>query len=511
MAAMDEAEGAGTPMWEPEIGYVDEIVAAGYHNGYVCRGPDNIVRRVMQGDDYSLYVAYTSNNGSSWSTTEVIGSSWKAHTDVDIGGIVTHSNNTTYVFFWTADADDAYNWYLAARFNWTGSWYIKEIYGSPATSVTSPRMAINETHILMMGASPSNSLRWKTYNLATGALNNPPTNLPTLWVGAWTYANDYDITVNRSGDFIIASKSWSGSEYRMYIRDLELNHLPIYAGALGGVIATYGVEIAVLSDDTFVCGWAAWYNAFQYFMPVHYFQNTPWGGFTKRNIGWVDLPPGDLYSVGQCINANDKVTYYWANDTGAGGGVEISKTTCDYDAAEATWEANIVAAVYDYGTDDDAWYAYEWYDNIYPNVTGHEVNVPLTGWFGGHLWKNELGSPDDYAHAFYWNGSLYWFNWAPAGPGPGPGPGGGGGGDDWAGDDGEPWAISPSDISDLWKLFIVTAMSVGVFTAFRQYLQRVRGWQNVQTYKYGQYRRPIYSGYRKRRRPPPKPKYRYRY
>lgn len=72
------------------------------------------------------------------------------------------------------------------------------------------------------------------------------------------------------------------------------------------------------------------------------------------------------------------------------------------------------------------------------------------------------------------------------------------------------WAIPQSLMSDLWMLFIVTAMFVGVATAFRKYMDRLKGWQGAQ-YKYRNYRRPIYSGYRKPKRPAPRPKHRYKY
>lgn len=72
------------------------------------------------------------------------------------------------------------------------------------------------------------------------------------------------------------------------------------------------------------------------------------------------------------------------------------------------------------------------------------------------------------------------------------------------------WGISSALMGDLWVLFVVTAMSVGVFTAYRKYTDRVAGWQYAQR-RYSQYRRPIYGGYRRWKKPPPRPKYRYRY
>lgn len=72
------------------------------------------------------------------------------------------------------------------------------------------------------------------------------------------------------------------------------------------------------------------------------------------------------------------------------------------------------------------------------------------------------------------------------------------------------WAIPQSLMGDLWILFIVTAMFVGVATAFRRYMDKLRGWQYAQR-GYSSYRKPIYSGYKKRRPPPPRSKYRYRY
>lgn len=72
------------------------------------------------------------------------------------------------------------------------------------------------------------------------------------------------------------------------------------------------------------------------------------------------------------------------------------------------------------------------------------------------------------------------------------------------------WAIPQSLMSDLWMLFIVTAMFVGVATALRKYIDKLQGWKYAQR-RYSSYRKPIYSGYKKRRPPPPRSKYRYRY
>lgn len=72
------------------------------------------------------------------------------------------------------------------------------------------------------------------------------------------------------------------------------------------------------------------------------------------------------------------------------------------------------------------------------------------------------------------------------------------------------WAIPQSLMSDLWMLFIVTAMFVGVATALRKYLDKLQGWKYAQR-RYSTYRKPIYSGYKKRRPPKPRSKYRYKY
>jgi hypothetical protein len=474
MLALEDAEGAGTPHWEPDGDVIDEIPTGGYANPHAARGPDNIVRRVFQDHDYALKVAYTDDNGSSWSYSTVIDAAWKGHTNSIIGGIVVLANNTTIVHFIADNADDNYNSYVACRWNWSGSWDIIKVYGRSSTALGYPQMAVNETTVLLTYVTGGNTVRYKTFDPTDSTVTPVAGTLPTQWVGAFTYSYDYDVTVNQSGYFIICMKTWSGSVYRFYVRDLDLTHAVVYASAASGVWQMYGVSVMCTSDDTFVIGAGLYWAGGSQEGVVVFHEPTQWSGFIRRDIGLNgQLDVYDWFSVGSCIDDDDDVTFYWANDTGGGGDVHISKMTAAYTASEATWEANIVNAVYDYGTDDDSWYHTDWYDGKYPVVGGYSVNIPDNGWMGHHTYKDEQGSPDDYSFALYWNATFHWYDWSPpAGPGPGPGPGP----DEPTPDPGIDWNINPDQfIGLLWLIFIALCAFIALADKVHEISKRRRG------------------------------------
>lgn len=470
MLAMEDTEGAGTPIWEPDLGGIDETpLGATYNVPFAARGPNNIVYRVWQDDDYAIKVSYTDNNASSWAVSTVIDSAWKGHTSVGIGGIVVMANNTTCVHFTTVDADDTYNTYLAFRWNWAGAWDVREVYGSDSEGMSFPKMAINQTHIALLYVTGGNTIRFKTYNMATDTFSSIPSETPEMWVAAWSNAGDYDITVNQSGYFIIASESWSGSSYRYYIRDLDKVHAVIYADTAAAVSEVYCVNLMCRSDDTLVIGHTMFWNGgLRYGIQVMN-QSAPWGVFTKVLLNWETGYELDVMSLGSCIDDDDFITFYWANDTGGGGATYISKMTQLGDASEEEWESAIQDAVYDYGTDDDAWYASSWYDGRYPIVGGYSVNIPASGWMGHHIYMNEVGTPDDYAFALYWSVTFNWYDWGPGGPG-GPGD------DDDEPDPGIEWNINPDAfIGLLWLIFITLCVCVALIDKVQEISTKRRG------------------------------------
>lgn len=466
MTATD-AEGAGTPIWQPVEYNIDENPLGAGASDNAARGPNNIVYRAWQDDDWSIKVSYTENNGSSWSTSTVINSAWEGHTSVGLGGIVILANNTTCVHFITEDADDAYNSYLAFRWNWSGAWDLREVYGSESTGMAYPKMALNETHILLMYCVGGNTLRFKTYELATDTFSTGPVTLPTVWIGTWTNAFDYDITVNLSGKFIIASETWSGVSYRYYVRDLDLDHVVVYADTEATIWEVYRVNLMCRSDDTLVIGCTFYYSAGPSYGLHVLHQSIPWGAFSLVNVNAANDYVLDVGSLGSCIDDDDRITLYWANDTGGGGGTYVSMVTGEGDYTEEEWEEAVVDAVYDYGTDDDAWNALGWYDGRYPIVGGYSVNIPNGGWMGQHIWTDEQGSPDDYAFALYWNASFHWYDWSED---PGPGPNGNGYDDTTTTES----PIDMSQVGELWVLLAITAVLVGLARTYKMHIYRKR-------------------------------------
>lgn len=453
MFILEDAEGAGTPIWEPDEYKIDENpLGAVYNVPMAARGPNNIVYRVWQDDDFAIVVSYTDDNGSTWPwpASQVIASSFEGMTSSAIGGIVVLANNTTCVYFSTVDGEDDYNLYVAFRWEWAGAWDIREIYGG-ATALAFLKMALNETHLLFMCVSGGNTLRWKTYELATGTFD--PLGVPEVWIASWNNAYDYDITVNMSGKFIIASESWSGSQYRYYIRDLDLDHAVIYLNTGATVYEIYCVNLMCRSDDTLVIGYTWFYNGQSSYAIAVWNQTAPWAGFTGVSVNYMGIAgPGlDVYSLGSNIDDDDRIYFYWANDTLTGGDVYISKMRGEGGYTEAQWEAAIVDQVYDYGTHDDEWYAASWYDGRYPIVGGYSVNIPNGGWMGQHIWRDEQGDPDDYAFALYWNASFHWYDWEPGLGGPGPGPSGDGG-DDYFDN------FTTAMVGNLWVFFVLVAL-----------------------------------------------------
>ena len=506
MLAMEEAEGAGYPYMEPFEEVIDEDPNTnGYNSAWAARGPNNIIYRVWPGNNYAIRVSYAPSDDRSepWDVTTVITSAFEGMTSSSIGGIVVLANNTTCVYFRTVGGEDTCNLYVAFRWAWEGAWDIREIYGG-GTVFGFLKMALNGTHLLFMSIATGNTLCWKTYELATDTFSSIPSTTPEIWDASWSHAWDYDITVNMSGKFIIASESWSGSSYRYYVRDLDKDHAVVYVDTQHSISEVYCVNLMCRSDDTLVFGFT-WYASGQvrYGLMVMY-QSVPWGGVTRTYVNWGEAGELeiDVYSLGSCIDDDDFVTFYWANDTGSGDPTYISKMTGEGDATEAEWEGAIIDRVYDYGTDDDSWYVQGWYDGRYPIVGGYSVNLPASGWMGHHIYRNEVGDPDDYEFALYWNATFNDYDWEEGG-------GGGGYAPDWAGEDGGPWQIGLIYNADLWTMFIVTATFVGLVTAYRKYADQYTGWRYAQR-RWKKYRRPIYGGFRKRR-PRPRKQFKYRY
>lgn len=460
-----DAEGARTPIWAPVEYMIDESPTGGMMADGAARGPNNIVYRAWQDDDYSIKVSYTDNNGSSWSVSTVINSAWRGHTYVALGGIAVLANNTTMVHFITEDADDNYNSYVACRWNWEGSWDIIEIYGHATTGMSRPKMTVNETCVLLTYYN-NLEVRYKHFWPSNSDVIPLPNILPEDWLpAAEGNIEDYDVTVNQSGYFIITGKTWSGSNYRYYTRDLNGTHAVVYATEPTGLVKPYGVQLVCTSEDTFAIG-CTW-DRLGTSLILHFYETTQWGGFISRyiNAQTMDI---DSQSLGSCIDDDDRLTYYWANDTDEGGGTYISKTTALINATEETWEGNIVDAVYDYGTDDDEWWEFGWYNGKYPVVGGYSVNIPNAGWMGQHIWKDEVGSPDDYAFALYWEASFHWYDW---GPPDGPGP------DDDDDYDDTTTTVSPIDMTlmgELWVLLAGTAMFVSLARIYKMHIYRKR-------------------------------------
>lgn len=456
MLALEDVDGAGTPIWEPDGYMIDEVPINGWNVPHAARGPNNIIYRVWQDDDYAIRVSYTANNGSSWVVSTVIASTFEGMTSASIGGIVILANNTTCVYFTTYQGEDDYNSYVAFRWNWAGfSWEIREIYGGGAAVTGYPKMALNGTHLLFMSLSGTNTLRGKTYNLATDTFSTGPGTTPSVWDPSDGNSYDYDITVNMSGKFIIAAETWSGSTYRYYIRDYDKDHAAIYANTDMAVSEVYAVNLMCRSDDTLVIGHTVYWYGMGYWGLQVMRQATPWGGFSRVMVNWADDYELFLPSLGSCIDDDDFITFYWANDTGGGGATYISKMTGEGEYTEAQWEAAIVDGVYDYGTDDDEWYASSWYDGRYPLVGGYSVNIPNAGWMGHHIWMDEVGSPDDYAFALYWNATFHWYDWEPPEEPEEP-----------EGDPGRfmdfPAPSLDTLVAGLWWIFMVMAMMIAV-------------------------------------------------
>jgi len=419
----DGAEGAGTPIWEPD----DPITynAAQTRAAGSARGPNNVIYRAyIATTGMSLNVSFTDDNGSSWSDSEVIDTAWKGHTTLVLGGIVVMTNNTTLVHFVANGADDAYNSYIACRWNWSGDWDVIKVYGSAATGMSYPKMAINETKVLLTYYTAS-TIRYKIFDPSDSSVDPPAINLPSAWLpAADSNIANYGITVNQSGLFIIAGQTWSGSVYRYYVRDLYGEHAPIYANLWSGVLSTYSVTIMSTSDDCFSLTCVVHYPGLGYIGLMVFHGVAPWSLSLYETPNYASGYLLDYNSLVGSIDVDDYVTMYWADDTGPGGDVHIAKMTAHFQADESTWESAYQIEIYDYGTDDDLWVRHDYYNGKYPVVDGHSVNVPLDGWMGGHVYKDELGSPDDYTFALYWNATFYWYNWtAPEEPEPDPDPG----------------------------------------------------------------------------------------
>lgn len=457
MAAQDDAEGAGYPYMEPFEEVIDEDPQTnGYNSAWAARGPNNIIYRVWPGNNYAIRVSYAPSDHRSepWDVTTVISSAFEGMTSSSIGGIVVLANNTTCVYFRTVGGEDTCNHYVAFRWAWEGAWDIREIYGG-SNVFAYLKMALNGTHLLFMSVSGGNTLRWKTYELATDTFSTAPDNAPETWVGAWNNANDYDITVNMSGKFIIASESWSGSSYRYYVRDLDLDHVVVYADTQHNLAEIYCINLMCRSDDTLVFGFTWYYHGQTSYGLETMYQTVPWGGVTRVIWNYMGIAgPGlDVYSLGSNIDEDDRIYFYWANDTLTGGDTYISKVRGEGDYTTEEWDAAIADRVYDYGTDDDSWYVQGWYDGRYPIVGGYSVNHPIVGWIGHHIYRDEVGDPDDYEFALMWNATFNDYDWeeGPGGPGDGGGPSGA------EGDDLFP-NFTAEALRSLWVFFILLAL-----------------------------------------------------
>lgn len=407
-------------------GPIDDNVFASGQECMAARGPNNVVYQAYVTDDYGINISYTSDNGSSWNDSVVISDTWLEHTLVLLGGIVVLANNTTLVHFYSEGADNPYDSYLAIRWKWSGAWDIRTIYSSDVTGANVPKMAVNDTEIILLTYWINAALRIKTFNMSTLTVNPAESILPTIWISGNNQAHMYAISVNTTGKFIICAKDWTGSFYRYTFQDFEKDHVVIYFTMWAGVMVPEQQSFQITSDGYFVLGFSL--NYLTNYGHYNAYQSTEWGALTYVKIRYNTVATDYRYSVGSIIDTSDRVTYYWANDTGGGGGVDITKATEDYDASEAEWNTAITAGVYDYGTNDDAWSSGGWYSCRYPIVDGYSVNVPITGWMGLHIQRDEKGDPDDYYSRLYWNATFQWYDWPTNGNGDNGGNGGNGGG-----------------------------------------------------------------------------------
>lgn len=367
---------------------------------HTTRGPNNGLYYVfIQPDGLGLSVDFSSNSGGSWTEYEIVDAAWKGHSYIQIGGVQVSSNSTCVVYFNTLDADSTYDSYLAVRWGWSGSWVITNIWSSVTYSMSFPKMAINDTDMILLTCFYNGALRYKTYDLDTDTVD--PLISPILWLSE-TNAWDYGITVNVSGKFILSAKTWSGSFMRYYTRDLEKIHATIYLQMWSSVIIPWMVGFECTDDDLFVIGIA--FNHLTAYSLQHYYQSTPWSGFIRIPVMPIGATTKFGYYTGcsMSVTQGDTVYYYVHYDTDVGGDGDIDMFHAQYDSVEGVWQGS-QETIYSATSQDDVIYGTGFYTGLFPYIDGKYANLPISGWCRAMVWRDEQGATDDYYSQIQWN------------------------------------------------------------------------------------------------------------
>ena len=479
-----DAEGATTHTFE----IINDVSAPLPSASVMGRGLNNRIYVAALTDGWGIDVHYSDDNGTTWDDTTVISPGWKGATYLRLAAVVVTTNNTTVVAFEAQNADNAYNHYAAIMWDATGdltgrSWEIDTVSGG-STSATRLDCDINDTdHILFTWRFSTTAIYVRLWDFRTDTWNA---------VENWkTITNAVPmISVNTTGKFHISYRTT-----QVYYDDLDESIGPITLVTSGqmamGPTGEAWINIDTPTLDRFI--YCIIYNTD---IVDIYVQTSHHGGSAKRQI---TAGGGDLRAdyVGLSMDTSNELYVIWYNNDND----IIYRKHEQWDASQGSWDVAATETLKTL-TSNDIGYCSGGPNGHYPQSGGHRANVPLTGgYWHNWVWKDEIGATDDYYYEAYWDGSFYWYVYPS--PGPGPGPGAGPSGTDFF-----DWYITDELMEDLWVLFIVTALFVGLATALRRTTDRLSGWQYSQV-RWRGHRRPLWRRYRRPQyRRPTRPKYR---
>lgn len=349
--------------------------------------------------DDDLTVAWTDNNGTTWTNVTVQSDGWKGETHMDVVGLRTWVDNTTVMIVRTEGADNAYDTYLFYLWGVNdpsdpASWNFTTIDGGAFLS-RFYSMIFNKNGMLYIVWYENNAIRTRLWDVTTGDFVGPDsiwysaTAYPmvqcdhnnVVWVAfdynAYTWIKDYDKTVEMK----VSNPGNSRLHGQFFI---TADNTKVLTGQLVAG-ANYGSHVVyeTVTNTTLLA------NLFAY-------------GADTWNTGY--------WTTGNCYG-NYVSVINLRTETGFD---EYVRYRALYDAVDATWEAS-ETVLWTIPTDDDRNYHLASGPNsVWPKINGVSVSRFLSGDMCYWKFIDEQGASDDYYDMIYYDSPTFpYWTWSP--------------------------------------------------------------------------------------------------
>jgi len=331
-----------------------------------------------------LYLAKSTDNGTTWNSEEIVDGSWKGHTAIYPVGVHSTYNNTTIVVFKTLDADLLYNIYLG--YNYSGGWLIHNIFGSGSDNPDTITSDTNYSHVCILYRY-STDLRYSVWDWINETQNVDDIQL----VAGPVYSPR--LTVNVTGDFWVHYTYHDGTYWDFEIRNLDNSENFLQDNVFNlGFPQCGGFEALPNNYFVWFYGWTRFGTSYMYYNKA-YWDGT---GQSKQNVvSSTDASTNSWF--GMTITTGNKV-YLWVNDQTND---ELYYMTAAYDAIAATFQSSKTVIFDALGATDQV--SVQTSCSLFPrDPDGNYTVVPTSGFCIPWLWQEELGDTDNWHFRLSW-------------------------------------------------------------------------------------------------------------